>query len=269
MIEENILSNSLINASLWCLVCFAFQIVVIYISKPCIPGFDQLKKDIRRTWYNRAVSTAHASIMFLSSIYYWLYINPTMKFSEVNTIHIHQRNTIDIMMGYIMYDTIIEMMSTRQLDTMLHHIFGMISHLSTRFSDSDPAAFYTMIVYLAEGSTPFLNISWIYHQLKLHDTLLYTFFTMSLMASFLITRIIVGPFMLGHFFSNKEAWGVDTDILFYGNSVVLIFFVILNFYWYYKLCKLAFGGKNSINKIDKAMETGLKGVQEDNNKKTE
>jgi hypothetical protein len=240
---------------------------MIIISKPCIPGFEQLKKDIRHSWYNRAVSTAHASIMFICAIYYWVYINPTMKFSEVNTIHIHQRNTIDIMMGYIIYDTLIEMSTTRQLDTMLHHILGMISHISTRLSDSDPAAFYTLMVYLAEGSTPFLNISWIYHQLKLHNSLLYTFFTMSLMASFLVTRILVGPYMLNHFFSNKQAWGIDTDILYYGNSLVLLFFVILNFYWYYKLCRLVFMGKSSINKIDKAMETGIK-IDEDNNKKT-
>jgi hypothetical protein len=49
---------------------------------------------------------------------------------------------LDLMMGYLWYDSIYEVMSDGQVDTLGHHILGLISHMSTRLSNSGPLGFY-------------------------------------------------------------------------------------------------------------------------------
>ena len=67
-------------------------------------------------------------------------------------------------MGYLIYDVVIEFINynkSSSLMNLLHHIIGYGSHMSVRLTDSYAGRFYSMLVFIAEGSTPWLHGSWI------------------------------------------------------------------------------------------------------------
>ena len=247
----NRLVDSLTVSFLWFVTCIIIQIFW-YIASPLLfPGFATLLKDkrsVRRAWYNRGVSAVHAAVIFCMTSYYWIYVNPTVKISihEVTRI---ETLAVDVMMGYLWYDLLFEMLYTRQLDSMGHHILGIISHLSTRLSGNSAASFYSMLVFIAEGSTPFLNSSWLMHQLQLKDTIIFKLTALSLVTSFLVFRIILGPFMVTHMLHHRNEWGNAKDgLMFWGNFFIVFLFAVLNFYWFYKLM-LVFLGFNAPAKV--------------------
>ncbi len=96
-----------------------------------------------------------------------------------------------------------------------------------------------MLVYIAEGSTPFLHISWLLHQLKLKDTGGFKLLVAVLLTTFFVCRIILSPYMLWHMITFQERWGEDTFLLFWGNWLIVFLFGLLNYFWFYKLVSLA------------------------------
>lgn len=72
---------------------------------------------------------------------YWFMINPSMKIGEEDNTF--EGRCIDIMMGYLWYDIIVEVNSFQpEMETIGHHILGLVSHLSSRLSDNNAACFY-------------------------------------------------------------------------------------------------------------------------------
>ena len=252
--EKSMMSRlweSLTVSFLWFVTCVVLQIFWSLTSPSLFPGFATLlnqKKSVRRAWYNRGVSAVHAAVIFCMTSYYWLYVNPMVKISlqEVTWI---ETLAVDVMMGYLWYDLLFEMLYTRQFDSMGHHVLGIISHLSTRLSGNSAASFYSMLVFIAEGSTPFLNSSWLMHQLQLKDTLVFKLTALSLVISFFVFRIMLGPFMVTHMMQHRNEWGQAKDgLMFWGNFIIVFLFAVLNFYWFYKLM-LVFLGVNAPAKV--------------------
>lgn len=238
MISAHILYDSLALSFGWCLSCISIHILWSIFSANMIPRFTKIEsKKQRKAWYNRGVSTIHASVMFTITLYYWIYINPEVQISKAgNRI---EARALDMMMGYLYYDIIYELFTTRQADALSHHILGLISHLSSRLSNNKAAAFYSMLVYIAEGSTPFLNISWLLHLLQLKNTVIFKSFAGILIISFFICRILLGPFMVYHMINHREEWGEGKGALFLFNTTIVSIFAILNFYWFHKLLAVA------------------------------
>lgn len=100
-------------------------------------------------------------------------------------------------------------------------------------------AFYSMMVYIAEGSTPALHMCWLLHKLNMKKSFLFKVFVAWLLLGFFVCRILVSPYMLWHMSQNMDAWGQDNDLLFYLNFSIVFLFAVLNFYWFYKLISLA------------------------------
>ena len=192
--------------------------------------------------------------MFSFSVYYWLCLSK-FNFREVGNLSAHQIISIDLMIGFLWYDTIVELMQTRQIDSLMHHLFGIVSHFSTRLSNNHATGYYTMMVYLAEGSTPWLNICWLCFNANYMGSLLEKIGSLNLLITFFLFRVCMPTYMTWHFntYANEWDWKSERYVwqLFVLNYIVVLFFTILNYYWFYKLVKLAYGGKKVIEKEDK------------------
>jgi hypothetical protein len=105
-------------------------------------AFATLSKENKRSLVNKSMSTIHAIIMFYIAINYWLYENPKMIFDK--NVGETTALSIDYMLGYLIYDLIYELTNSKpHLDTLVHHILGILSNSSTRISNNGGAAFYT------------------------------------------------------------------------------------------------------------------------------
>lgn len=98
-----------------------------------------------------------------------------------------------------------------------------------------------MMVYLAELSTPFLNISWLLNYLEFSNSLPLTLCGGILLLTFFFSRVLWGPYMLYHMI---HYWTQEPQFLYQINFGIVVFFILLNFYWFYALLRLLFvGGK--------------------------
>lgn len=82
-----------------------------------------LSKNIQLSYYNRLVSTFHACIMFANSVQYWFTINPSLEITQYNSYY--QTKCVLYMIGYLIYDTMFELLFTKQIDTLGHHVLGI------------------------------------------------------------------------------------------------------------------------------------------------
>jgi hypothetical protein len=96
-----------------------------------------------------------------------------------------------------------------------------------------------MMVYIAEGSTPALNISWFLHQLKLKDSLWFKLCVLLLLVKFFCLRVVLGPYLVHHLLTHRDTWGEDADVMFVFNLLICVFFMLLNFYWFFLLVSMA------------------------------
>lgn len=66
------------------------------------------------------------------------------------TVHSYEALTMDIMLGYLFYDTIYELwgkslshLGVHDMIILTHHVLGAISHISVRMTNCGPGSFYT------------------------------------------------------------------------------------------------------------------------------
>lgn len=228
----------------WCLGCVCLHYLSFVLSKIVVPNFKSLPASSQRSWYNRSVSTIHAIVMLCGSLYYWVYINPERLIGA--NLEEFSCLLMDVMMGYLWYDIFYEFSTSCSVDTLAHHILGLISHMSTRIFNSGATGYYSMMVYLAEASTPLLNISWLLHQLHLKDTLLFQICAFSLVILFFCCRVVLGPYMIYHFLSNGSSWDAnELNWMYYLNFIIIVLFTLLNMYWFYKLVGVASSSSSS------------------------
>lgn len=131
-------------------LCFILQRLASFLSPLIIPHFEVLqnKKNVDN-WNNRVVSLIHASIMSYRAIYFWLVLESGAL--SVSPEYINQRpisgfesRTIDLMVGYLIFDSAYEFSTNKGVPMMLaHHGMGFFSHLLVRATCCGPAAYYT------------------------------------------------------------------------------------------------------------------------------
>lgn len=94
------------------------------------------------------------------------------------------------------------------------------------------SAFYTMLVYLAEGSTPILHTGWMMNTVGLADTLAFKLLTLALLVAFFIVRILVSPLLAYAYLSPQNRHLYDgRDGVFYFQLGIVFAFAGLNFFW--------------------------------------
>jgi len=216
------------------------------------------KKNFSFIW--RICSSIHAIIMFSLTLYYWTYIFPNyrrMDFTSINKIGSYEKNTFKLMIGFLWYDLIIELYHSRQIDMLLHHIislFGMYSIINT---NNNAYCFYTMICLISEGSTPWLNLCWLYFNRNKTNKLFYKISSINLIITFFLCRVCMASYVVWHINYYKKEWPWETDLYVYKSYIisycVTIFFTALYYYWFYKLIKVAIGGKKTISNDEKCI----------------
>lgn len=139
-----------------------------------------------------------------------------------------------IMTGYMTYDLVVELVTPAQLDyaVLFHHVAGLLSHWHTLQTNDVASAFYTMLVYLAEGSTPFLHVGWMMNTVGLADTLAFKLLTLALLLVFFVVRILVSPLLAYAYLSPTNRHLYDgRDGVFYFQLGIVFAFAGLNFFW--------------------------------------
>lgn len=225
-------------------LCYAFLCAILHflgslIFPVVVNGYRKLPKATQFGWDNRAASIVHACVMFTATSYYWSILNPSMtREAEVSA---HQTFLLDIMMGYMYYDAAVVLATTRDLEVLLHHVVGWISHISVRLTNSGPIAFYITMIYMAEGSTPLLHSLWMAHSLGKTSSKMFKALSVLLVLLFLVLRLVNGPYALYHMLVSKPdipEWD-DHPLLYWSNWAILGIFVLLNYFWFYVLVKVA------------------------------
>lgn len=120
-----------------CSVLFALAGV---LSPLLFSEFRSFTKQNKLAWCNRTVSIFHSIVMFTRACYYWVRVNPT--FEVPIRIGYFEEATMDIMVGYLLYDTVYELALGDGGLIIGHHVAGLISHLLGRSTRSGPSAFY-------------------------------------------------------------------------------------------------------------------------------
>lgn len=243
MLELNEILNESVKRTLaWGFSCYLFHKLSQILSSFLFPNLKSITKSAQISCVNRSTSSFHAVVMTSLVMYYWIFINSAMIIDKHVTPY--QSVCLDLMMGYLLYDITFEVFQNglfQASDTIGHHILGLISHLSTRISNNGGAGFYSMLVFIAEASTPFLHGSWLLHTLNMKKSATFLFFAVSLLIVFFLCRVLLGPFMLYHMLTHQESWGEDTEALFWINFFIVAAFAFLNFFWFYKLIIIASG----------------------------
>jgi len=223
----------------------------------------------RHEWYNRTVALLHAAIMFLRTVTYWYAINPKMSMDQ--PLDAFGAMTLDIMMGYLWYDLLVEMAKNRkQPTTLIHHVIGYISLWAVRASNSGLGLFYFMLVFIAEGSTPVLHVLWLLKKLKLSDWWVFSALAWLLLFTFFTYRVVLGPYTLWHMVAYRDGWKGDPNRhwlfgLLFGIAVV---FVIINFYWFFLLYKMAMANAADKKGKNDDAKSSVSGSDDDKNVKS-
>lgn len=250
--------GSLKYSAMWCAFCVLVHIFVGWATPEIIDNFDKRiaqEKD-RRDWYNRAVSIMHASVMFCRALFYWILFNPAIILPTGTNQTALLRGagagfdviTLDIMMGYLWYDILIEVSKEKiSKTTLLHHIVGYVSLFCTRATGSKLGCFYFMLVFVAEGSTPVLHTLWLLHKLECTAWALYKALAFLLLVLFFALRIVLGPYTIHHLATHQAAWAEEEPHGTWMYRLLLaisIVFVSINYYWFQLLVKMAMPKKS-------------------------
>mmetsp|Transcript_36544 Transcript_36544/g.114513 ORF Transcript_36544/g.114513 Transcript_36544/m.114513 type:complete len:242 (-) Transcript_36544:239-964(-) len=218
-------------------LCLAVHFGVFPVAARIWPGLLKLTPAKTTDTKNRFVSIMHAVIMVAMTMYYWVVINPEMKIPYQE--HPFASMQFDFMAGYLSFDSVyVGLVAPGKLDvpTLLHHVFGCASLMAAHWQGDGPSSFYLMLIFLAEWSTPLLHLGIIVKEVtKKTPDAIFGLFALS----FFVCRVLLAPYALWHMFRYRDAW--HHDWLFLVEAGAVTFFLVLNFYWFYKIVQIAAG----------------------------
>ena len=124
-------------------------------------------------------------------------------------------------------------MKNLELLMLGHHVVGLASHVTCRINNCGACAYYHMMVYLAELSTPFLHVSWILKSCDMKHTTIFKVCVACLLLLFIVVRLLWGPFMQYDLHIRREHWFISESgkALYWPNVVCVLFFNVANFTW--------------------------------------
>ena len=123
---------------------------------------------------------------------------------------------------------------------LLHH--AMVATNTSMILFTGRGGTWLVWVTLAEISTPFLHSGWLLHKLG-EDGILFKLNAGMLLLLFAVFRVIGPPLCLNSVVAHRDKWaGFETCL--YVEMIVLSAFCLLNWYWFVKLIRIAFGGSD-------------------------
>lgn len=165
--------------------------------------------------FNTTTSTIHALVMFALSIF---------NVSDSSLIL-----GLKFSAFYNIFDMIIMEESKIKRQMLFHHSLLVIAAVYGIMYPRKEILDIISLGYMTEITTPFLNIAWYYNfkknKSKLDEKLMFT--------SSIITFILYLPFrvLLTTYISYKVQY-IECSVKF-----IVYFFTLLNYMWYYKMCR--------------------------------
>lgn len=185
-------------------------------------------------------STLHAFVVSLLTIY-------LMVYGLMGTNRVWSKSplgfaTMQISFGYFVGDFIVSLLDPKlrsDSGMLVHHVAGMVGIGLSLFYQGK---FMFFVVYrlIAECSTPFVNLRYVLANFGQKNGSLYASVGISMLASFILCRIIVIPWHWYEYSTTivTEEAAVVVPLFFRlwlgGNYLV---FDVLNIYWCYKIVK--------------------------------
>lgn len=217
---------------------------------------------------NRVVSTQHASMVFLTAAEWW-WTRPALTgaFGLVERaanlgqpaalpLDDTQHRVFVMMLAYLLYDVVAEVAMALWLrpvkvdwPVLGHHVFGAFVHYTVLSERDGVSAAYVMAVYLAELSTPFLNLTWVMKACNVHGHPSFNAFGGCLVLSFFVTRVVLPPYWLAHMYFYRAALPAGHPL--WPRAAVMLFFCVLNQVWFVKIVKMGMKTSGEVKEAKK------------------
>eukprot|EP01064_Diplonema_japonicum_P033443 TRINITY_DN6595_c1_g2_i2.p1 TRINITY_DN6595_c1_g2~~TRINITY_DN6595_c1_g2_i2.p1 ORF type:complete len:294 (+),score=44.67 TRINITY_DN6595_c1_g2_i2:69-884(+) len=221
-----------------------------------VPGYKRFPDFKKWEWSNRIVALCVCSWMTVCTAWYWTQKEDLFIWDAEETIPLFQQSCIQFMVGYVLYDLVICFFVESELTYLfiVHHVLGAVSHLIVLTYGDGIGAYYSMLVYISEGSTPFMHIAWFFNELRnqedkknaaywstgLNDVL-FKLSSALLLLCFFLFRVCLSPCIVYHSYTKGlPVWTQNISAEVGAVQVFILFsFMCINWYWFYCLIKLA------------------------------
>jgi hypothetical protein len=168
----------------------------------------------------------HAVILALFSILYL-----------VNVINIGYYNwVLDYSVVYNVIDVyyLIKNNSSIKNQMICHHFFVITAILYRQFYDTPQLYnYYIAMNFLSEITAVPLNISWLFYIRQKTNTTTYKVASLTTLCLYLPFRVLLNTYLF-----YDQVYTIDTPIIYLQGMLML-----LNYFWFYKLCRICFGYK--------------------------
>eukprot|EP00307_Rebecca_sp_RCC1486_P007081 CAMPEP_0119409962 /NCGR_PEP_ID=MMETSP1335-20130426/3112_1 /TAXON_ID=259385 /ORGANISM="Chrysoculter rhomboideus, Strain RCC1486" /LENGTH=223 /DNA_ID=CAMNT_0007434421 /DNA_START=162 /DNA_END=833 /DNA_ORIENTATION=- len=199
---------------------------------------------------NRLLSSVNALIIFSTA---GVALAGSPSPSDAPPIDPLPASSIECMLGFLVFDTVLGLVQGFESSPRLmlaHHLMGLLSEGLTLYLGV--GAYCTMVVHLAEGSTPLLHMSWLLLKRGQQKSTAFLAAGLLLVISFFILRVAIPAILLWGYMSTPVAfvlWGDHTGVYRLHLAVVTGFW-LLNLFWFTKLLKAtAHGGDKSSPRV--------------------
>jgi hypothetical protein len=152
--------------------------------------------------------------------------------------------SLECVCAYLVYDSLVGLLRGFESSPALmlvHHAVGLASELLTL--STGYGAYCTMVIHLAEASTPLLHLSWLLLKRGHAGTRLFAVVSAALGATFALTRVVSPAALLFGYQLGAAAaahWG-EYRVLYRLHLGVTAIFWALNCFWFHKLLQASSG----------------------------
>jgi hypothetical protein len=196
----------------------------------------------QRDMINRIVSSVHAIFLFFTTIGFWIFGPHKVEFFSAapdQYVHMLEALAVDLMLGYLVYDTLTDTIWVGNIELVAHHVLGFLSLGLTRAYFCVPAHHFMMMVFLAESSTPLLHASWTMKMMGQGDSWEYFITGCLLLLTFFLSRVVLAPYTVMRMWETQDTWETYPYWLWLLMFSIQLFFTVLNLFWFYRLLRVA------------------------------
>jgi len=199
--------------------------------------YQHLSSDQKLEWNSRFLSTIHAAIVTLRTLY-------VLSFHHFEDLvwqpDIFAFHSIAITTGYIIADLVMLMIYQEKIGGTIgigiHHLTTIVAYMICLVNRY--LVYFANFKLLAEASTVFLNLRWSLVTCGKKTSQLYFYNGLALTSTFFLSRLFIIPFFYREVFNTigtstyKEAVSYSSHITWISISIILD---VLNFIWFRKL----------------------------------
>jgi hypothetical protein len=210
---------------------FAALLGAYAISCACVP----------HALANRFVSSLNAVIIF--SLAAHALVDAEHAISDAPPLA-HAAISLECVCAYLVYDSLIGLVrgfESSPILMLVHHGVGLASELLTLSTGF--GAYCTLVIHLAEASTPLLHLSWLLLKRGRGGTRLFLVVSHALVATFALTRVVSPAVLLFGYQLGSAAsahWGKHRVVYRLHLGVTTVFWA-LNCFWFTKLLQASKG----------------------------